>query len=136
MNTRRIHATGLFLLTPGLRFFRLRLERLGLELPVFFQQNLHFAFRLFQFFAAGGRELHAFFEEGERFLQGNFSLFQFLNYFLQSLEALLELGQRVSPVLIVILLLGLAVQSILVNSRKTAKSFFQIWNDSWNGELG
>jgi hypothetical protein len=83
-------------LTPGLRSFRLRLKRLGLELPVFLQQNLHFTFRLFQFFAAGGRKLHAFFEESQRFLQRNLSFLQFLNYLLQSLEAFFKLGQRVS----------------------------------------
>ena len=53
-------------LPAGRRLFRQRLEWFGLELPVFFQQNLDFSFCLFQLLPAGGRELHAFFKERQR----------------------------------------------------------------------
>jgi hypothetical protein len=43
---------------------------------------------------AGGRKLHTFFEKGQRLLQRDLSLLQFLNNFLQSLEALFKLWQR------------------------------------------
>jgi hypothetical protein len=61
------------------------------------QENFNFALRLLEFFAAGGRKLHSFFEERERFLQGNVSLLQFLNYPFQTLETLFELSQRALP---------------------------------------
>ena len=71
-----------------------RLEWFSLKLPVFLQQDFDLAFCLLQFFPAGGRKLHTFFKERQRLLQRDLSLFQFLNYLLQSLEALLKLGQR------------------------------------------
>ena len=71
-----------------------RLEWFRLKLPVLLQQDFDFSFRLFQFLAAGRRKLHAFFKECQRSLQRDLSLFQFLNNFLQPLEALFKLGQR------------------------------------------
>jgi hypothetical protein len=76
------------------QLFRQRFEWFSLKLPVFLQQNFNFSFRLLQFIAAGGRKLHAFFEQCQRRLQRDFSLFQFLNNFLQPLEALFKLRQR------------------------------------------
>jgi len=76
------------------RLLRHRLKRFRLEPPVLFQQNLHFAFRLFQFLATGGGKLHAFFKECQGLLQRHFSFFQFLNNLLQSLKALFKLSQR------------------------------------------
>jgi len=79
---------------PCADFFSHGLKRFSLELPVLLQQDFHFSLGLLQFLPASGGKLHAFFEECERFLQRNLSLFQFLNNFLQSLEALFKLGQR------------------------------------------
>src|ERR1700680_5254824 len=64
------------------RLFCQRFEWFSLKLPVLLQQDLDFAFRLFQFLAAGWRKLHTFFEECQGFFQRDFPLFQFLNYFL------------------------------------------------------
>jgi hypothetical protein len=72
------------------------LERFCLELSVFLQQDFYLAFRLFQFSAAGGRKLHAFFKEGERLFQCYFASFQLLNNLFQSLKTLFKLGQRIS----------------------------------------
>ena len=94
--------TEVALLPACRRLFRQRFERFCLELPVFLQQDLNFSFRLLEFLPARRRKLHAFFKEREGFLQRDLSLFQFLNNFLQSLEALFKLGQRgFAPSLIV-----------------------------------
>jgi hypothetical protein len=83
-------------LTTHLRLVSQRLPRFGLKLSVLFQQNLNFSFRLFEFLAAVGRELDAFFKERQGLLQRNFTLFQLVNNFFQSLEALFKSGQRIS----------------------------------------
>jgi hypothetical protein len=70
--------------------------------------------------AAGRGELHAFLEEGQRFLQGNLSLFEFLNYLLQSLEALFKLGQRIAPYAARLNAPGLSLRR---NSELSASSF-------------
>src|ERR1700756_552203 len=70
------------------------LERFGLEFPVLLQKNFHFSFRLFQFLPAGGREVNAFLEKGERFFQLDLTFLQFLNNLLQALETLFKFGQR------------------------------------------
>ena len=69
-------------------------ERFRLELPILFQQDFHFAFRFFQFFAAGPGKLHSFLEERQRLFQGDITLFQFPHNLLQTLEAVLKFRQR------------------------------------------
>jgi hypothetical protein len=56
-----------------------RLEGFRLKLTVLLQQDFYFAFGLFQFLAARGRELHAFLEQGQGFLQGHVPVFQLLH---------------------------------------------------------
>src|SRR5208282_1874954 len=58
-----------------------------------FEQNLYFAFRFLQLFPAGCGKLHAFFKKRQRLLQGNLPFFQFLNDFLETLEAFFKLHQ-------------------------------------------
>ena len=71
------------------------LERFGLELPVLLQQDLHLAFRFIQLLAAGGGELHAFFEKYQRFFERYFAFFQLLNNLVQTLKTLFKFGQAV-----------------------------------------
>src|SRR5258708_32322105 len=91
--TRRSFASDERLLA-GWHVLRQVLKRFSLQLPVFLQQNFHLAFGVFQFLPAGRREIHAFFKKSQALFQRHISLFQLLNYFFQSLEALFKFSQR------------------------------------------
>src|SRR5260370_35013565 len=75
------------------RFLGRGLERFSLESSVLLQQNLYFPFRILQLLPAGCGELHAFFEERQRFLQRNLAFLQFLHDLLEALEAFFKLHQ-------------------------------------------
>jgi hypothetical protein len=81
-------------LLSGRRFFGQGLERYGLELPIVFEQNLDFSFRVFQFFAARIRKLHAFLKQGQRLFQRHIAFLKFLHNLFEALKALLKPRQR------------------------------------------
>jgi hypothetical protein len=70
-----------------------RFQRLGLKPPVLLQENLYFAFRLFQLLAASRGQLDPFLKELEGLLERHLTLFEFLDDFFQALEALFKLWQ-------------------------------------------
>jgi hypothetical protein len=75
-----------------LRFVRW-VEGFRLQLAISLQQDFYLALGLFQFLAAGTRELHAFVEKLQCPIERDISLFQFRNDDFQPLETFLEFGQ-------------------------------------------
>jgi hypothetical protein len=81
-------------LPPRRRFVHLRIERFRLELSVLLQQDFYLSFRLLKFLATGSRKLHTLFKQCQRLFQGDVSLFEFLNNFLEPFETLFKFSQR------------------------------------------
>jgi len=84
-------------LTSRRSLLALPIEGHGLKLPVLLQQDFDFTLGLFEFFATRRRKLHPFLKKGERLLQRGIAFLQFLNNFLQALEAFLKFCQGVTP---------------------------------------
>jgi hypothetical protein len=81
----------------------LAVERFGLNLAVLLKENFHLAFGVLQLLPAGSGKLHSFFEKRQRFFQGHFTLFQFLNDFFHALKAVFKFWQGGTPAAILYL---------------------------------